>query len=172
MRRVPCGVSVTRPASLSTLRCCDTAGRETGSPAAISPTAAGDRPTRSNTARRVGSASAVSAVAIRLAMTYGKSMLTVESSLWSSCTNLCEIVWKLHGSDEYLAATGAQGLGRSDGRRWALRIIQRLCSRTDQARPGSRRQACPLARGDRSGVGCPGQRTQPEVHLRGEPKSP
>src|ERR1044072_2091556 len=41
MRRVPCAVSATSPASLRILRCCETAGRDTGMPLAISPTAAG-----------------------------------------------------------------------------------------------------------------------------------
>ena len=43
-RRVPSGRSTTRPASLSTFRCCETAGRLTGRSRASSPTGSGPRP--------------------------------------------------------------------------------------------------------------------------------
>src|SRR5918995_3773485 len=75
MRRAPAGRSITSPASLSTLRCCETAGRLTGSSRASSPTAVGRSASRSKIARRVGSLSALSP-RIRLAITYGKFMLT------------------------------------------------------------------------------------------------
>src|SRR5580704_14917902 len=77
MRRVPSAWSVTSPADLSTLRCCETAGRLTGSCCARSPTALGELASRSKIARRVGSASAVS-TAPWLVMTYGKLQLTNE----------------------------------------------------------------------------------------------
>ena len=77
MRRVPSGVSRTSPASFSTRRCCDTAGRLTGSPRASSPTADGRAATRSKIARRVGSASAAKLERARsLAMAYRKPRLT------------------------------------------------------------------------------------------------
>src|SRR3712207_1680874 len=57
MRRVPTGRSTTRPAPFSTLRCCETAGRLTGSSRAISPTARGRVARLSKIARRVGSPS-------------------------------------------------------------------------------------------------------------------
>src|SRR4051812_19180429 len=72
MRRLPAGRSTTSPASLSTLRCCETAGRLTGSSRASSPTAVGDSARRSKIVRLVGSASAAS----WLAATYRKAMLT------------------------------------------------------------------------------------------------
>src|SRR6185312_10100906 len=74
MRRVPWEISMTRPASLSTFRCCETAGRLTGRPCARSPTADGPRARCSNTSRRVGSASAAKAFA--LVMPYRKLRLT------------------------------------------------------------------------------------------------
>ena len=55
------GWSITSPASLSTLRCCETAGRLTGSSPASSPTARGRSARRSKIARRVGSPRAVHA---------------------------------------------------------------------------------------------------------------
>ena len=58
MRRLPAAASDTSPAPLSTLRCCETAGRLTGSPPAISATDRGRSATRSKISRRVGSASA------------------------------------------------------------------------------------------------------------------
>src|SRR5262245_49769240 len=78
MRRVPSAREVTRPASLSTLRCCETAGRLTGTSSAISPTARGRAATRSKISRRVGSASAVNAWARDSwsVMTYRKLALT------------------------------------------------------------------------------------------------
>src|SRR5918996_2087084 len=76
MRRAPSGRSITSPASLSTLRCCDTAGRLTGSSRASSPTALGRSARRSKIARLVGSPSAVSPPAW-LVITYGKSKLTM-----------------------------------------------------------------------------------------------
>src|SRR5215472_16593701 len=66
---------MTSPADLSTFRCCETAGRLTGSSRASSPTALGDFASRSKIARRVGSASAVN-IAAWLVMTYGKLQLT------------------------------------------------------------------------------------------------
>src|SRR6478672_6875983 len=74
MRRLPTCRSVTSPACLSTFRCWETAGRLTGSSPAIAPTEAGPSPSRSKTARRVGSPSAVMGSA--LASTYGKATLT------------------------------------------------------------------------------------------------
>ena len=68
MRRVPRAWSRTSLASLSTFRCCDTAGRLTGRPFASSPTAIGRWASRSQIARRIGSAKAEKAKA--LAMTY------------------------------------------------------------------------------------------------------
>src|ERR1700683_1606830 len=61
-RRVPWARSTTSPARFSALRCCDTAGRLTGKSSATSPTDAAPRRKRSNTARRVGSASALKVV--------------------------------------------------------------------------------------------------------------
>src|SRR5215469_89830 len=66
---------MTSPADLSTFRCCETAGRLTGSSRAGSPTALGDFASRSKIARRVGSVSAVN-IAAWLVMTYGKLQLT------------------------------------------------------------------------------------------------
>src|SRR5262245_4539633 len=57
-RRVPSGRSTTSRAALSTFRCCDTAGRLTSMPAAISPTESARRRRRLKTCRRVGSARA------------------------------------------------------------------------------------------------------------------
>src|SRR4051812_33217711 len=74
MRRVPTWRSTTRPASFSTLRCWETAGRLTGSSLASSPTARGCSATRSKIARRVGSPSAVSCCPSVTA--YGKHRLT------------------------------------------------------------------------------------------------
>src|SRR5689334_18523169 len=76
MRRVPCARSVTRPASFSTLRCCDTAGRDTGKSRARSPTADGASARRSKMARRVGSLRALKALETWLALTNGKRILT------------------------------------------------------------------------------------------------
>src|SRR6266536_3719647 len=77
MRRAPAAVSTTRPASFSTLRCCETAGRLTGSSRASSPPARGRSASRSRMARRVGSPRAASpSVVVWLAMTYGKAKLT------------------------------------------------------------------------------------------------
>src|SRR3954465_6956924 len=71
MRRLPACRSTTRPASFSTLRCCETAGRLTGSSRASSPTARGRSATRSKIVRLVGSPSAVSpSTAVTLAITY------------------------------------------------------------------------------------------------------
>src|SRR5215469_4024669 len=75
MRRVPSAWSVTRPASLSTFRCWDTAGLVTGSSAASCPTAIGCRDRRSKIARLVGSPSALSAPT-PLVFTNRKSELT------------------------------------------------------------------------------------------------
>src|SRR5438046_7612267 len=75
MRRVPSLRSDTRPASLSTLRCCDTAGRLTGRSWAISPTGFGPSRSRSNTVRRVGSVRAAKA-RCALVTTYRKQILT------------------------------------------------------------------------------------------------
>jgi len=72
---VPAAWSVTSPADLRIFRCWETAGRLTGSSRASSPTALGDRASRSKIARRVGSASAVRAAAW-LVMAYGKLSLT------------------------------------------------------------------------------------------------
>src|SRR5918999_4583893 len=74
MRRAPAGRSITSPASFSTLRCCETAGRLTGSSRASSPTALGRSASLSKIVRLVPSASALSGV--WLATTYGKSILT------------------------------------------------------------------------------------------------
>src|SRR3954451_12182510 len=78
MRRVPSARAVTRPAALSTLRCCETAGRLTGRSSAISPTARGRAATRSKISRRVGSARAGKAWARASwsVMTYRKLLLT------------------------------------------------------------------------------------------------
>src|SRR3954468_8419241 len=78
MRRLPSARSVTRPASLSTLRCWDTAGRLTGSSRASSPTARGRSARRSKISRRVGSPSAESAwVVVSLVIAYRKRDLTI-----------------------------------------------------------------------------------------------
>src|SRR5215217_8805263 len=53
--RVPSASSTTRPPSLSTRRCCETAGRLTGRWLASSPTEWGRRASSSKIARRVGS---------------------------------------------------------------------------------------------------------------------
>jgi len=58
---LPSDRALTSPASSSTLRCCETAGRLTGSSFASSPTALGRSASRSKIARRVGSARAASA---------------------------------------------------------------------------------------------------------------
>src|SRR4051812_629585 len=63
MRRVPTGRSTTSPAPFSTLRCCDTAGRLTGSSRAIAPTGRGCSPSSSKIARLVESPRAVNASA-------------------------------------------------------------------------------------------------------------
>src|SRR5436190_4039289 len=83
MRRVPAARSTTSPASFSTLRCCETAGRLTGMSRASSTTALGRSARRSKIARRVGSPSAVSP-SIWLVTTYGKRSLTLVavSSRW------------------------------------------------------------------------------------------
>ena len=49
---------MTSPAALRTLRCWETAGRETGSVSASSPTARGATASRAKIVRRVGSPSA------------------------------------------------------------------------------------------------------------------
>ncbi len=56
--RVPMASRCTRPASASTFRCCDTAGRLTGSRSATSATESGERAISVNTCKRVGSPSA------------------------------------------------------------------------------------------------------------------
>jgi len=58
---VPSGVSVTKPASFSTRRCCETAERVTGRPAEICPTEAGAAARRWKIARRLGSPRALRA---------------------------------------------------------------------------------------------------------------
>src|SRR5438128_1634142 len=78
MRLVPAGATVTRAASFSTLRCCDTAGRDTGSPSASSPTDIGRSESVSTIRSRIGSDKARSA-ASALGMTYRKYRLTVQS---------------------------------------------------------------------------------------------
>src|SRR5438067_7594477 len=83
MRRVPSLRSSTKPASLSTFKCCDTAGRLTGSPRAISPTGLGPLRSRSSTARRVGSWSAVKTRGA-LVIAYRKHILTDIASLNSA----------------------------------------------------------------------------------------
>src|SRR5689334_11443388 len=75
MRRLPARRSITRPASLRILRCCETAGRLTGSSRASSPTGRPPSARRSKMARLVGSPSAVNP-AVRSAVTYGKLLLT------------------------------------------------------------------------------------------------
>ena len=55
--RVPTDSCVTSPASLNARRCCDTAGRVTGSRPAMSPTERGPSASISKIARRIGSAS-------------------------------------------------------------------------------------------------------------------
>src|SRR5579871_304549 len=75
MRLVPRAASVTSPASLSTLRCWDTAGLDTGNSSASCPTAIGSRARHSKIARLVGSPSAASAAA-PLVSTYRKLQLT------------------------------------------------------------------------------------------------
>src|SRR5688572_15047747 len=75
MRRAPAGRSITSPASFSTFRCCETAGRLTGSSRASSPTAHGRSARRSKIARLVGSPSAVSPF-VWLVIAYGKYKLT------------------------------------------------------------------------------------------------
>src|SRR6476620_561746 len=77
MRRVPLALSVTRPASLSTFRCWETAGRLTGNASASSPTARGRSARHSKMARRVGSPRAVSPSVVRFVTTNGKLPLTV-----------------------------------------------------------------------------------------------
>ena len=61
MRRVPSGVSLTNPASFSTRRCWETAGRLTGSRSASAPTEDGRSASRSKISRRVGSPKAAKA---------------------------------------------------------------------------------------------------------------
>lgn len=73
MWRAPCRCSTTKPANRSTLRCCETAGLVTGSWAASAPTGLGCSATSSKIRRRVGSASAVKA----LATTNRKLLLTL-----------------------------------------------------------------------------------------------
>src|SRR3989442_662224 len=73
---VPSLRTIRRPASLSTLRCWETAGRETGSASASSPTARGRRERRSKISRRVGSESAAKQADV-LAIAYGKYILTI-----------------------------------------------------------------------------------------------
>ena len=80
MRRLPARRSITSPASFSTFRCWETAGRLTGSSAASSPTARGRSARRSKIARRVGSPSAVSP-------SVGKSPRTVRLGLPSARVN-------------------------------------------------------------------------------------
>src|SRR6266705_238053 len=75
MRFVPTAASVTSPASLSTFRCWDTAGLDTGNSSASCPTAIGSRARHSKIARLVGSPSAPSAAA-PLVSTYRKLRLT------------------------------------------------------------------------------------------------
>src|SRR6188472_2220534 len=80
MRRAPSARSLTRPASLRTFRCWETAGRVTGRPRANAATGCGPRRKRSKIARRVGSArAAMASVAVErraLAMAYRKQRLT------------------------------------------------------------------------------------------------
>src|SRR5215469_8646905 len=111
MRRVPSAWSVTRPASLSTFRCCDTAGLVTGSSAASCPTAIGCRDRHSKIARLVGSPSALSAPT-PLVFTNRKSELT-NSRLsipdhWPSARE-SEVV--IGGDARGLAEHGAHGCG-------------------------------------------------------------
>ena len=62
MRRLPSGRTSTSPESVSTRRCCDTAGRLIdGKWSAISPAASSSSRTRRRMARRVGSATALNA---------------------------------------------------------------------------------------------------------------
>lgn len=75
MRRLPTGWSTTSPASLSTLRCCDTAGRLTGRPLASSPTADGRSVRRSKSVRLVRSPRADHAASWSV-VTHRKIMLT------------------------------------------------------------------------------------------------
>jgi len=81
MRRVPSATSRTRPASFSTLRCCETAGRLTGKLRARSPTALGPSARRSKISRRVASPRADSPrrADLWLTMAYGKLILTIMS---------------------------------------------------------------------------------------------
>jgi hypothetical protein len=75
---VPTVRIVTRPASFNTLRCCETAGRDTGNPSAISPTGSGFLASRSKISRRVGSARAAKR-SDWLAIAYGKNILTINA---------------------------------------------------------------------------------------------
>src|ERR1700737_5270182 len=84
MFRVPSVRTITRPASLSPLKCWETAGRETGSASASSPTARGRRERRSKISRRVGSESAAKHADV-LAIAYGKYILTIVAKVKGGC---------------------------------------------------------------------------------------
>src|SRR5919198_853265 len=79
MRRLPSRRSRTRPTSLSTFRCCETAGRLTGSSPASSPTSRGPSESRSRIAWRVGSPRAV-IISDPFVTTNGKLLLTLLAS--------------------------------------------------------------------------------------------
>src|SRR3954468_8746576 len=76
MRRLPAWRSKPSPAPLSTLRCCETAGRLTGRSAASAPTEDGPSARRSKIARRVGSPRAVMESPSALVIAYRKLRLT------------------------------------------------------------------------------------------------
>src|SRR5262245_4254612 len=73
---MPIACSLTSPASFRTLRCCDTAGRVTGSRAARLPTDSGPAASTRTMALRVPSPSAAQASPPRLVTTNGKLPLT------------------------------------------------------------------------------------------------
>src|SRR5678815_1760228 len=83
MHRRPSRRCTTSPAWSKTLRCCDTAGRDTSRPSASLPTESGRFATRSKIVRRVVSASA--AKPSWLAIAYRKHPLTsCAMSIWKS----------------------------------------------------------------------------------------
>src|SRR6185312_6203655 len=107
-RRVPAAVSRTSPAALSTARCWDTAGRDTVTPRASSPTARGPDRSRSNSSRRVGSARAARAVAaeepVLLILSCGFSQALGLRSLHARTrAHPCQPAFQRAASDELLA---------------------------------------------------------------------
>src|SRR5919198_874590 len=145
MRCLPDCRSTTSPASFSTLRCCDTAGRLTGSVAASSPTASGPSTRRSKIARLVGSPSAVHPVidlcnAVPMAYAVPVAVFDV-----AKIAEGLEVRYA-DGSEVYESFSGAveqpeprevvfaDSAGRAHARRWTNRQSARSAVRAETTR--------------------------------------